>query len=280
MSLLARLFRNGPPAAGPRLPAGYRLYAIGDVHGRDDLLAELLARIDEDSTQRCPVKRILLFLGDLIDRGPASREVVERLRTLRPAGTRLVFLAGNHEEVLLRILDGNAALIQDWLKFGGAECLISYGADPDQLRQSEPALAIEVVRRAIPKAHADFLRGFDDTFRAGDYLFVHAGIRPGTPLDEQAPADLRWIREPFLGDNREHGFVVVHGHTIRPQVVERSNRIGIDTGAYRHGVLTALGLEGDERWFLQAGTVPTGFSQALGNRADSSALDAVSSQSG
>jgi serine/threonine protein phosphatase 1 len=280
VSLLARLFGKAPPAAGPRLPAGYRLYALGDIHGRDDLLAELLTRIDEDCARRRPAKRILLFLGDLIDRGPASKEVVERLRTLRSPGTRMVFLAGNHEEVLLRILDGEAGLIKDWLKFGGAECLRSYGADPDRLRQLDPGQAIEAVRRVIPETHANFLRGFDDTFRAGDYLFVHAGIRPGIPLDEQEPADLRWIREPFLGDSREHGFVVVHGHTIRPQVVERSNRIGIDTGAYRHGVLTAMGLDGGERWFLQAGAVQSEFGQLPGNRADSSALDAVSGQSG
>lgn len=276
----ARLLGKKAAAVGPRLPAGHRLYAIGDIHGRDDLLGELLARIDEDSARRGPAKRILLFLGDLIDRGPASKQVVERLRTLRPAGTRLVFLAGNHEEVLLRILNGEAGLVKDWLRFGGAECLLSYGAELDQLRKSDPALAVDAVRRAIPRAHVDFLRSFDDTFRAGDYLFVHAGIRPGTPLAEQAPSDLRWIREPFLGDISEHGFVVVHGHTIRRRVEERSNRIGIDTGAYRHGVLTALGLEGGERWYLQAGAPQPDLCQPPGNQADSSALDAVSSQSG
>ena len=118
---------------------------------------------------------------------------------------------------------------------------------------------LKLIQAAIPAEHIAFLRGFDDTFRAGDYLFVHAGIRPGIPLAEQAPSDLRWIREPFLTDAAEHGFLVVHGHTIRENVEERTNRIGIDTGAYRHGVLTALALEGDARWFLQASGDPQTF---------------------
>jgi serine/threonine protein phosphatase 1 len=274
------MFGRSQAIQAPRLPAGHLLYAIGDVHGRDDLLAELLVKIDEDSSARGRAKRILVFLGDLIDRGPSSAEVVERLRRFRPDGTRLVFLAGNHEEVLLRILDGEAALVPDWLRFGGGECLKSYGVDAERLRRMSPSRAIATVRSAIPVEHAEFLRGFDDTFRAGDYLFVHAGIRPGVPLGEQARADLRWIREPFLSDSAEHGFVVVHGHTIRQQVESRSNRIGIDTGAYRFGVLTALGLHGADRWHLQAAAEIPSDDASRGNRSNSSALDTVSSQSG
>ena len=274
-------FLGGSRAARPaRLPAGHLLYAIGDVHGRDDLLAELLLKIEEDSSVRGQGKRILVFLGDLIDRGPSSAEVVERLRTYRPDGTRLVFLAGNHEEVLLRILDGETALVTDWLRFGGGECLRSYGVDAERLRRMSPARALATIRSAIPGEHVEFLRGFDDTFRAGDYLFVHAGIRPGVPLAEQARADLRWIREPFLSDRAEHGFVVVHGHTIRQQVEDRSNRIGIDTGAYRFGVLTALGLHGADRWYLRAAAGTPASETTRGNRSNASALDAVSSQSG
>jgi len=127
--------------------------------------------------------------------------------------------------------------------------------------------------------HAEFLRAFDDTFRAGDYLFVHAGIRPGIPVGEQVRADLRWIREPFITDRTEHGFVVVHGHTIREQVEDCGNRIGIDTGAYRFGVLTALGLEGADRWYVQASDAVSNFAPG-GNRSITSALDGVSSQSG
>lgn len=279
MKALARLF-GGSEIAMPNLPAGHRLYAIGDVHGRDDLLADLLAMIETDSSTRPPAKRIVVFLGDLIDRGPSSAEVVERLRTYRPGGTRLVFLMGNHEEVLLRILDGDAPLVADWLRFGGAECLRSYGVDPDRIRTLDPDSTLETIRTAIPATHVEFLRSFDDTFRAGDYLFVHAGIRPGLPLAEQAPSDLRWIREPFLSDGAEHGYLVVHGHTIREAVEERTNRIGIDTGAYRHGVLTAIGLEGADRWYLQAGAVQAEISETGWNRATISALDTLSGQSG
>lgn len=264
----------------PCLPSGYLLYAIGDIHGRDDLLADLLEKIEADAAGRGPARRILVFLGDLIDRGPSSAGVVERLRTYRAERTRLVFLAGNHEEVLVRILDGDAALVRDWLRFGGAECLQSYGVDPARLRRMSPARVLQTIRAAVPEAHAAFLRGFDDSFRAGDYLFVHAGIRPGIPLAEQARADLRWIREPFLSDGAEHGFVVVHGHTIRQQVEERGNRIGIDTGAYRHGILTALGMEGADRWYLQATAEAVDANVAGATRAIPSELDGVSSQSG
>jgi serine/threonine protein phosphatase 1 len=279
MKALARLFGGRSDPRRPEVPAGYRLYAIGDVHGRDDLIEDLLGRIEADSLERGPANRVLVFLGDLVDRGPASAGVVERLRTYRPDGTRLVFLAGNHEEVLLRILDGETRLIPDWLRFGGAECLRSYGADPQRLRKLAPERALETIRAAIPAAHVEFLRSFDDTFRAGDYLFVHAGIRPGIPLAEQSPSDLRWIREPFLTDRAEHGFLVVHGHTIREAVDERANRIGIDTGAYRTGILTALALEGADRWFIEARSRDD-FQAPAGNRRVSSGLDAVSSQSG
>ena len=254
MSVFNRLLGSDVASGQPRLPAGHRLYAIGDIHGRDDLLGQLLDRIETDHRSRADARLTIVSLGDLIDRGPSSSEVIERLRTYRPDGTRLVFLSGNHEEVLLRIIDGDTRLVPDWLRFGGAECLRSYGVDPERLRAAPPQRMAAIVREAIPRAHIEFLRSFDDTFRAGDYLFVHAGVRPGIPLDEQSRTDLRWIREPFLGDRTDHGFIVVHGHTIREEVDELPNRIGIDTGAYRHGVLTAIGLEAGDRWFLQART--------------------------
>ena len=280
MSSLRGYFSRQRGPAGPSLPPGYLLYAIGDIHGRDDLLGELLAKVATDSEARPAAQRIIVFLGDLIDRGPQSSQVVERLRTWRPAGTRLVFLTGNHEEVLLRVLAGESALVGDWLRFGGRECLASYGLDAARLRRMAPARAVELVRDVIPPAHADFLRSFDDSFRAGDYLFAHAGIRPGIPLAEQARIDLRWIREPFLSSAEDHGFVVVHGHTIRTQVEERANRIGIDTGAYRSGILTAIGLHGEDRWYIQASAAGELTSATRGNQLVSSALDAVSSQSG
>ena len=239
--------------AKPKGARGYRAYAIGDVHGRLDLLEELLGQIERDRAERPARKILLVFLGDLIDRGPHSAEVLERLRTYRASGVRTVFLLGNHEEVLLRILDGDAPLITKWRWFGGAECLSSYGVDPAQIGRLGKEEALEAVRNAIPREHVEFLRSFVDTCRFGDYLFVHAGLRPGVTIEDQLQSDLRWIREPFLFDESDHGCVVVHGHTITEEVEERRNRIGIDTGAYRTGVLTALAVEGERRWYLQTG---------------------------
>ncbi|MBV8687585.1 MAG: serine/threonine protein phosphatase [Alphaproteobacteria bacterium] len=230
---------------------GARAYGIGDIHGRLDLLETLLARIEADIASRPRRRTYIVFLGDLIDRGPDSSGVIERLRQWRPRHARPIFLGGNHEEVLLRVVvGGDARVLADWLKFGGAECLQSYGLDPDALRRMEDEAAIAAVRAAVPRAHVEFLEGFADTFRFGDYLFVHAGIRPGVAVEEQERQDLRWIREPFLSDAKEHGMVVVHGHTIVDAVEERANRIAIDTGAYRTGILTAIGLEEEQRWFL------------------------------
>jgi len=235
------------------LPKGVRrqrAYVVGDVHGRLDLLDELLARIHADLDQRPSRKTMLVFVGDLIDRGPNSAQVVERLRTYRHPGVRTAFILGNHEEVLLRILAGEAELIDDWRRFGGAQCLESYGVDVGELIGRDDDAQLEIVREAIPKAHAEFLGSFVDTCRFGDYLFVHAGIRPGVELEQQLQSDLRWIRQPFLHDRRDHGFVVVHGHTISSEVEERPNRIGIDTGAYHSGVLTALAIEEGDRWYI------------------------------
>ncbi len=236
----------------PAIPDGHRVYAVGDVHGRDDLLADLLGKIQADVANR-PVREVtIVFLGDLIDRGAASAGVIERLRTYRPLGIRTEYLTGNHEEVLLRILDGNGGLVADWLRFGGAQCARSYGLSASGLARMAPDDAVEALRSAIPAEHQAFLASFADTLRAGDYLFVHAGIRPGVPLGEQAQADLRWIREPFLEHPGRHDHMVVHGHTITPEVDECAGRIGIDTGAYKYGVLTALVLEGTDRMVLQS----------------------------
>jgi serine/threonine protein phosphatase 1 len=239
-----------PGHNGPRGPKGRRAYVVGDIHGRLDLLDQLLADIHRDLEAGRPDKVLLVFLGDLIDRGPHSSQVVERLRTYRHRGVRPVFILGNHEEVLLRIVDGESALIAKWRWFGGAECLKSYGVDPASLAGLDEDSALTTVRRAIPPEHIEFLRGFVDTCRFGDYVFVHAGIRPGVELEQQRQSDLRWIREPFLLDEGNYGFVVVHGHSISNGVDERPNRIGIDTGAYRTGTLTALAIEEDRRWFV------------------------------
>jgi len=240
--------------SGPAGARGWRAYAVGDIHGRLDLLDELIDKIHEDLERRPARKVLLVFVGDLIDRGPNSAQVIERLRTYDHPGVETVLLLGNHEEVLLRILRGEADLITKWRTFGGSECLQSYGVDPNKLAGMTDEEALAVVRKAIPKKHVEFLETFDDSCRFGDYLFVHAGIRPGVEVDQQRQSDLRWIREAFLFDETDHGFVVVHGHTIRPEVEVRPNRIGIDTGAYRSGVLTALAIERSETWFLDTRT--------------------------
>lgn len=234
---------------------GSRAYAIGDIHGRLDLLNQIIDEMMTDVASRPAGETFVVFLGDLIDRGPCSCEVVERLRLFRPDWAKVKFLGGNHEQVLLDILDGKRGVLKSWLKFGGAECAKSYGIDPELLSRLDETKALEHVRANIPAAHQEFIRSFGDTFRFGDYLFVHAGIRPGVALNEQSRSDLRWIREPFLTDGKDHGFVVVHGHTIFEGIDERPNRIGIDTGAYRTGVLTALAVEEDRRWYLSTSDV-------------------------
>ena len=242
--------RSETSARIPRGPDGYRAYAIGDIHGRLDLLNDLLCRIEQDLAARPSRKTVLVFLGDLIDRGPDSRGVLCRLQALQSTAFSTVFLLGNHEEILLRLLDGETGLLASWMRFGGAECAQSYGLDLRQLIHIPEGEAIDSLRQAIPAKHVEFLRSFGDTFRFGDYLFVHAGIRPGVELESQSQRDLRWIRADFLNSRADHGFLVVHGHTIDPQIAHRENRIGIDTGAYATGILTAIGLENDERWFL------------------------------
>lgn len=229
---------------------GRRAYVVGDIHGRLDLLDRLLEKIHAELRERPAEKAVLAFVGDLIDRGPSSAQVVERLRTYRHPGVRPVFILGNHEEVLLRILGGDAELITKWRWFGGTQCLESYGVDIARLGRLDSAAQLAEVRRAIPRSHVEFLESFVDSCRFGDYLFVHAGIRPGVALGAQLQSDMRWIREPFLLDESDHGFVVVHGHTISEEIEERPNRIGIDTGAYSSGVLTALAIEDAERWYV------------------------------
>jgi serine/threonine protein phosphatase 1 len=252
-SLVRSFFHKHSGANSPSVPPDCRVYAIGDIHGRIDLLDESLGFIERDISQRETKRNFVVFLGDLIDRGPASAQVVERVRTYDKPGIRKIVLSGNHEEVLVRLLRGQSELLRDWVRFGGAECARSFGIDPKLLKRLHNKSAVKQLRDHIPNDHQAFLESLADTFRIGDYLFVHAGIRPGVPLPEQSQTDLRWIRDPFLINGEDHGFVVVHGHTISKTVDLKPNRIGIDTGAYHTGVLTVLGLENSERWFLQTG---------------------------
>lgn len=250
MGWLRSLFgRPSPPPRSYRLPDGYRVYAIGDVHGRRDLLEQLLARIAAERAAAPRRRDQIVFLGDLIDRGPESRGVIDLLLAAQGELPDPVFLAGNHEEMLLAILGGAAQHLPDWLRHGGVECVQSYGVDPLLLESGDMA-AVAHLRAAIPEAHIDFLRAMRDSFRLGAYLFVHAGVRPGVPLESQAPRDLRWIRQSFLESDADFGAMVVHGHTVVARPEMRPNRIGIDTGAYASGVLTALCIDGGERRFL------------------------------
>ncbi|QNM83190.1 serine/threonine protein phosphatase [Sphingomonas sabuli] len=234
-------------------PRKHRAYAVGDVHGCLSLLDRLLEAIEAEIARDTPRKASIVFLGDLIDRGPHSAQVVERLRTYRPPGASAHFIMGNHEEVMLKVLEGDVELLASWLRFGGKETLQSYGLDAAQLAGEPDAAMIDRIRAAVPASHRNFLGGFADSISFGDYLFVHAGIRPGIDIAEQAQSDLRWIRDPFLQDERDHGTLVVHGHTISREVDVASNRIGIDTGAYNSGTLTALALDGRRRWLVQTG---------------------------
>ena len=239
-------------ARAPSGPPGSRAYAIGDVHGRLDLLEDLLRRIEEDNRSRPPAKTWLVLLGDLIDRGPDSAGVIERFVGDPPRWARLVYLQGNHEEFFLNVLSGREETVGNWLTYGGYECAASYGVSQGATLNATPAEIVDRLREAVPASHVAFLENMADSFRFGDYLFVHAGIRPGVAIDEQSQRDLRWIREGFLDCGDDHGVVVVHGHTIVEKVEQHPNRIALDTGAYRSGVLTAIGLEGTKRWFLEA----------------------------
>ena len=258
--MFAKLFRrmsatvsSSRTFAGPK---GKRLYAIGDVHGRLDLIDVLLGRIEDDITDRPVETAAVVFLGDLIDRGPDSAGVVERLQNLRHFPAKTLFLLGNHEEFLLRALAGEPGVAHDWLGFGGDACAESYGIAPSTLQAMDEQRIAAVLRAAIPAAHVEFLETFGDTVAFGDYLLVHAGIRPGVPIEQQQPRDLRWIRQPFLSDAQDHGCMVIHGHTTSDGVDQRLNRIGIDTGAYRTGILTAAVIEEDDLRFLATGAQP------------------------
>lgn len=242
-------FSLGGKSAGPK---GHRAYAIGDVHGCLTLLNQLLSRIEQEIDKDPKPKTSIVLLGDVIDRGPASAQVVERLRTYSHPRANAYFIMGNHEEVMLRVIQGDSEILPSWLRFGGRETLASYGIDAKDAEALEGQDLAAFMREAIPASHRSFLASFSDSISFGDYLFVHAGIRPGIDLAEQSQSDLRWIRDAFLYDSTDHGFIVVHGHTISNSVDAAGNRIGIDTGAFCTGLLTALAIDGSKRWLIQA----------------------------
>ena len=234
----------------PQVPDAVRVYAIGDVHGRRDLLDRLLLDIDADLARRPIAQPVVVLLGDYIDRGPDSASVIERLIACR-GGYELVCLKGNHESLLLQFLDDPRHLAA-WVRFGGLNTLLSYGLGQslNKWTGKNSELIAEEFSRALPQSHRLFLSGLSSSFACGDYFFVHAGVRAGVPLDQQSEHDLLWIREDFLLHEDFFEKIVVHGHTpvAEPQVMP--NRINIDTGAYATGRLTCLVLEGERCQFL------------------------------
>jgi serine/threonine protein phosphatase 1 len=245
--------RRRPPVPPARLAEGKAVYAIGDIHGRLDLLEQTLALVAEDA-HRHPkdVSRSLVFVGDYIDRGPDSRGVVERLLDDPLPGFTTVRLMGNHEDSLLRFIDRQSDGL-GWLTYGGVGTLMSYGV-PVRTLPADPASAEELRQAtwaALPAAHEAFLRRCLLHHVEDDYVFVHAGIRPGRTLDRQSPQDLLWIRDDFLRSRTPlPGMVVVHGHTICDTAQDLGHRINIDTGAFVSGRLTTLVLRGAARRFL------------------------------
>jgi serine/threonine protein phosphatase 1 len=238
----------------PKLPPGLRIYAIGDIHGQIELLELMLSHIEHDLRERPPHGATLeIFLGDYIDRGAHSSSVIELLARGAPSCEERICLRGNHEELLLSFLDDPAQLDLWWAN-GGAATAMSYGLNSSLRKsvRSAPLLVHERIAQLIPSDHREFLKSLIWSYRAGDYLFVHAGIRPGIGIEQQYREDLVWIREPFLSSREDFGVRVVHGHTPVETPDVRANRINIDTGAVMTGRLTCLVLEGERLGFIEA----------------------------
>ncbi len=242
---LSRLLGEKRPP--PRIPDGQCVYAVGDIHGRLDLLEKLLVRIWSDAPAE---GNTLIFVGDYVDRGPASKEVVECLINLRRPGWDIVKLRGNHEQILLEYLS-NPDAYQAGRSFGGAETLLSYGVRPPVFSDTKELQRAHAEFTAnLPRSHLAFLTGLSCAHTVGDYLFVHAGVRPGIALERQSPEDMLWIREDFLLSDERLEKVIVHGHSPSERPVLRASRIGIDTGAYATNCLTAAKLTGESCMFL------------------------------
>jgi len=261
-TLLSRLLARSSATTGerplvdgrpPRVPDGVRVYAIGDIHGRRDLLERIELAVAEDLSRSSRLVRpIVVYLGDYVDRGIASRQVLEHLaRNEILEGMPRVLLRGNHDLWFREFLRGEP-IGESWLQFGGEATLLSYGVplDPKLAPGQRLSKAAEILADRVPPTHLALLDGLEAAFALGDYFFCHAGIRPGIPLARQSESDLCWIREPFLSWSGDNEKIVVHGHTIAEQPQLRRNRIGIDTGAYSTGILTCLVLEGTDIRFL------------------------------
>jgi serine/threonine protein phosphatase 1 len=229
----------------PSLPAELRIYAIGDIHGRLDLLNELLARISSDIALRPTARPLYVFLGDYIDRGSASRETIDRL--IEHGKTHeSVFLKGNHELIAIKCLS-DRGLFDQWLRLGGLETLVSYGVPAETLANGKQIAELQsAFHGALPQAHFRFFRDLKNSFECGDFFFAHAGVKPNVELSRQKENDLLWIRGEFLTSKDDFGKIIVHGHTPTHEIEVAPNRINIDTGAFATGRLSCLVVEGEE----------------------------------
>lgn len=247
--MLAKLLnlRKRQPEFVPLMTAGRRVYAVGDIHGRLDLLDRILTQIDADHAGRGPAERHIVFLGDLVDRGPDSAGVVERISALCASDPHVHCLMGNHEEILLRSIEGDDKALRLFCRIGGRETLMSYGVTAQDYERLDYAEVAERLAALVPPSHQQFLAKLDEILVMGDYVFVHAGVRPGIAIADQKPAETRWIRDPFLDHRAPLEKMVVHGHTVAEEVEILPHRIGIDTGAYQSDRLSALMLEHGER---------------------------------
>jgi serine/threonine protein phosphatase 1 len=252
--MIGKLFTRRRPDEEPaQVPTGRRIYAIGDIHGRVDLLRKLHARIVEHAAaENYTSHNVVIYLGDYVDRGADSRGIIDLLLDAPLPQFEYVYLKGNHEDSLLRFLADEWHGPQ-WFTYGGDRTLESYGVrpprsvtDPAELRRAQTEFA-----QQLPPRHLDFFTRLRMLHVEGDYAFVHAGVRPGISLDEQSDEDLMWIRDEFLRSNLDFGRIVVHGHSITDSPTVKANRIGIDTGAFATGCLTCVVLEGTNRRFLQ-----------------------------
>lgn len=247
---LRNIFKPRPKAPLPKVPDGTRWYVIGDIHGRRDLFEAMIEEIENDDRQRPGVESHVVLLGDLVDRGPDSAGVVKKARKWQKKRSVRI-LAGNHEEMMLGAFE-KPEILRHFLKHGGRETILSYGLSKKQFNAMTLDELFEMLPKLISKSEREYIAGFEEMIVAGDYLFVHAGIDPALPLDQQKRRDMLWIRDRFLNHEGPLDKVVVHGHTIFDRVMDCGNRIGIDTGAFRSGVLTALVLEADQRRVIQA----------------------------
>jgi serine/threonine protein phosphatase 1 len=249
LKLLRSLFETRPDfEVIPSIPEGQRVYAIGDIHGRCDLLCRMIARIEADEVGRAPADTTVILLGDLVDRGPDSAGVIATAREWAKR-RKVRILAGNHEEMFLGSFEREDTL-RHFLRHGGRETLLSYPIDPELYTRATLEELQAIMHEVVPAEDIAFMQAMEDHIQIGDYLFVHAGVRPGVPIEEQKISDLRWIRGEFIESNEPRDFAVVHGHTIMEAPHVSALRIGLDTGAFSSGLLTAVGLEGTARWLI------------------------------